>query len=951
LRIKNLGGSGLNDLTCSPNSLQTMRAQKLVYATLLIMRNFLPKSLIALLSLPSLAVAQYYQISTIAGSGKLQFNGAGGPATSARLVQPQFVVADAAGNVVVSDSYFSQVFSVAPNGTIKVVAGTGTAGFSGGGGPATAAQLDSPAGLVLDSSGNLYIADQGNNRVRRVTPAGIITSIAGNGNPGVSGDGGPATTATVGQPQCLAFDTAGNLYISQPNDNVVRVMSPDGKINTFAGNGKPGFGGDGGRAVNAMFFAPTGLATEKGGSVYVVDRQNDRVRKIDPQGVITTVAGIGKFGFTGDGGLATSATLSSPVGVALASDGTLYISDTNNNRIRAVSPSSGIIKTVAGGGTSFLDGSASLANLELPFGISIDRQDNLLMGLFAGRQVRRMTPAGAISSIAGLQPAVSAGDNIPAASAPLLDPWGVTLDAAGNVYIADYTDSRIREVSPAGAIGTFAGNGLLAISADGTPATLFGIPRGVAFDKLGNLYATSGTVLAVYRITPNGILTRVAGGGPGFSGASGTALSAALRSAYSLSFDPSGNFYISETTANRIWRVNPAGAMTVFAGTGQPGYSGDGGAATNAVLTYPYQVAFDAGGSAYIADSGNHCVRKVSPDGTITTIAGTGILGISGDGGPAASAQLSSATGLAFDASGNLYLGDGARVRRIDASTGIISTIAGTGQFGFSGDGGLATNATLSGVLYLFVDSSGSIYLTDQGNFRIRKLTPAQIVPERVVNGATLISGAVAPGEVAIIYGGGFGPAGGVGPELDSSGRVANQLGGTQVMFDGVAAPILFADDTQVKLVVPYEVAGQVSTQIQAILQGKPTNTITVPVTDSSPGVFAIANGDLTPNSISNPAAAGSTLVLYGTGEGVTSPASVDGALNDSVLPTPILPVSVQIGGQNAPVVYAGAAQGLVAGMLEVDVQIPQGLTGSLPLQLTIGDASTPAGLTVYVSP
>jgi uncharacterized protein (TIGR03437 family) len=913
------------------------------------MRNFLLKSLIVVLGLPSLALAQFYQISTIAGSGRLQFGGAGGPGTSAQLVLPQFVVVDTAGNVLVSDAYYSQVFSIAPNGTIKVIAGTGTAGFSGGGGPAISAQLNAPAGLALDSAGNLYIADQGNNRVRKVTPAGIITSIAGNGNPGVSGDGGLATAAAIGAAQHLAFDTAGNLYISQPNDNVVRVISPAGTINTFAGNGKPGFAGDGGPAVNAMFSEPDGLGVDGVGNVYVADRQNDRIRKINPQGTITTVAGSPKQGFSGDGGPATSATLSEPESVALASDGTLYIADTNNFRIRTVNLTTGIIRTVAGGGTSYLDGAASQAELEFPFGISFDSQGNLIMALIYGRQVRKLTPTGFVSSIAGLPPGATGGDNIPATSATLLEPWGVILDAPGNVYIADFVDNRIRMVSPSGTIGTFAGNGTFALPKDGNPATQFGGPRNLAFDKPGNLYSSSAVIAGVEKIAPNGNATRFAGGGTGLAGASGNALTAAFRNPWGGVFDPAGNFYIADTTAHRIWRVDSAGIITNFAGTGQPGYSGDGGPATAATMYDPYQLVSDAGGSIYIADSGNHCIRKVSPTGTITTIAGNGTFGFSGDGGPATNAQLRNPTGVAFDGSGNLYIGDGVRIRKVDVSTGIISTIAGNGQAGFSGDGGLATNATLNGVLYLFVDSSGSVYFTDQLNYRIRKLTPAQIVPEGVANGATLRTGAVAPGEIVTIYGAGFGPANGAGLQLDSSGRVGTQLGGTQVMFDGIAAPILFANNSQVNLVVPYEVAGQASTQVQAMLQGKPTNTIALPVTDSSPGVFAIVNQDLSVNSASNPAGAGSTLVLYGTGEGVTNPASLDGAVNSSVFPKPQLPVSVQIGGQNAQLVYAGAGPGFVAGVLQVNAQIPTGVTGSVPLQLKIGNASTV--VTVYVKP
>jgi uncharacterized protein (TIGR03437 family) len=909
------------------------------------------KRLMIVLGIPSLAMAQFYTISTIAGSGKLQFSGAGALATSVQLVEPEFVAADTAGNVFVSDAYYHQVFSIAANGTIKLVAGTGTAGFSGDGGQAASAQLNSPSGLAADSAGDLYIADTGNSRVRRVTPGGIITTIAGNGQTGLSGDGGKATSAALGGAFGLALDTAGNLYISQGTQNVVRVMNAAGAINAFAGNGKVGFGGDGGQAANAMFFEPDGLAVDGAGNVYVADRYNNRIRRINPQGVISTVAGSAKSGRSGDGGQATLATLYGPVGVAVAPDGTLYIADTLNFLIRAVNLTSGIIRAAAGGGNSFLDGPASAALLEDPYGLAVDNQGNVIVALFRGRQVRRLTPQGAISSIAGLLPSASGGDNVPATSATLLYPWGVALDPAGNVYIGDYLDNRIRKVTPAGTIGTFAGNGIFAISPDGSPATQFGSPRDVAFDKLGNLYATSGVGGVVERIAPNTNLTRVAGGGPGFAGASGSALSSMLLSPFGITFDASGSFYFSDTDANRIWRVDTSGLMTAFAGTGQPGYSGDGGAATEGMLYYPYQIASDASASIYVADLGNHSIRKILPGGAITTVAGNGSAGATGDGGPATSAQLGSPTGVALDASGNLYIADGARIRKVDASTGFISTVAGTGQFGFSGDGGLATNATLNSVLYLFADSSGNIYFSDQGNYRVRKLTPAQIVPEGVANGATLRTGAVAPGEIVTIFGAGFGPAAGAGLALDSSGRVATQLGGTKVLFDGIAAPILFANNSQVNLVVPYEVAGHASTQVQAIIQGKPSNTIAVPVTDSSPGVFAIANSDLSVNSASNPAAAGSTLVLYGTGEGVTIPASLDGAVNSSVFPAPQLPVSVQVGGQAAQLAYAGAGPGFVAGVLQVNVQIPKGLTGSLPLQLKIGNATTPSGLTVYAHP
>jgi len=281
---------------------------------------------------------------------------------------------------------------------------------------------------------------------------------------------------------------------------------------------------------------------DSAGNLYIADRQNDRIRKVNPQGVITTVAGSAKSGFSGDPGPATSAALTAPESLAVAPDGTLYIADSDNFLIRAVNPASGVIRTVAGGGTSFLDGPALQASLELPWGLAIDSQGNLLMALFKGRQVRRMTPQGIITSIAGQAPAVAGGDNIAAKFAPLLYPWSTALDTAGNVFIADWVDNRIRKVSTSGTITTFAGNGIFALPPDGSPATQFGGPRGLAFDNGGNLYATSGAGSVVEKIAPNGTASRVAGGGPGITGASGIARNAVLRAPFSIAFDPSVNY-------------------------------------------------------------------------------------------------------------------------------------------------------------------------------------------------------------------------------------------------------------------------------------------------------------------------------------------------------------------------------------------------------------------------
>src|ERR1019366_9067608 len=260
--------------------------------------------------------------------------------------------------------------------------------------------------------------------------------------------------------------------------------------------------------------------------------------------------------------------------------------------------------------------------------------------------------------------------------------------------------------------------------------------------------------------------------------------------------------------------------------------------------------------------------------------------------------------------------------------------------------------SAVNGPQNIAVDGSGNVYFSDENNLRVRKLTPAQIVAEGVTNSATAKAGGVSPGEIITIWAGpgvSVGPATPVGLQLDASGRVATNLGGTAVTFDGTPAPFTYVSSGQINAVVPYEVAGQASTQLQVTFQGKPTNTVVLPVVASAPGVFAITNQDGSVNTPSNPAPPGGVLVLYGTGEGQTIPAGVDGNVNNTVFPKPVQLVSVTLGGQGAQILYAGAGPGFVAGVLQVDLQIPPGVSGTVPLQLIVGTGSTPAGLTVTV--
>jgi len=673
------------------------------------------------LLLSGVGLAQQYVISTVAG-------GAPPPtpiaAVNASIGRPFGVSSDAAGNV-----YFTSlhcVFKLGPSGILTRVAGNGRPGYSGDGGSATGAQLNYPEGVAVDNAGNLYIADLSNSRVRKVSSDGIVTTVAGNGAFGYSGDGGPATSAQLNYPSGVAVDSAGNLYIGDSNNSRVRKVSGNGIITTVAGNGTPsGYSGDGGPATSAQLgYLGLGVAVDGVGNLYIADSSNSRVREVSSSGIITTLAGTGTGGYSGDGGPATGAQLSYPSGVAVDSTGNLYISDTGNFLVRKVSPG-GIIVTVASGAGNGGDGGAATSASFIPYGVAIDSGANLYIADGQDNSVRRVSSDGIITTVAGNRNRGSySGDDGPATSAPLATPNGVTVGNGGDIYIADIENARVRKVSPSGIITTVAGGGNGGLG-DGGPATsaFLGGPTGVAVDSTGNLYIADDGNSRVRKVLPSGIISTVAGGGNGGDG--GPATSAQLFP-WSVAVDSGGSLYISDSINNRVREVSSSGIITTVAGSGTSGYSGDGGPASNAQLASPTGVAVDSVGNLYIADQYNFRIRKVSPGGVITTVAGTGALGYSGDGGPATSAQLYLPAGVAVDSGGNLYIADqhNSRVRKVSPS-GIITTIAGNGTSGYSGDGGPATSAQLYSPSGVAVDSTGDIYVSDSEENAVRLLQPS----------------------------------------------------------------------------------------------------------------------------------------------------------------------------------------------------------------------------------
>jgi sugar lactone lactonase YvrE len=695
-------------------------------------------------------------ITTIAGGGV----GDGNPATNAMLSQPVSVAIDSAGNLYIDDPDNLRVRKVDTSGVITTVAGNGTSGFSVDGVPATnTGFFYAPGGVAVNSTGNLYIIDGW--RIRMVDESGVISTVAGNGAQGYAGDGGLATNAELNEPEGVAVDNAGNLYIADYASCRIRKVDISGVITTVAGNGSGVFSGDGGPATSAELNAPESVAVDSVGNLYIADFGNNRIRKVDTSGIITTVAGNGVQGYSGDGGAATAAELNDPIGVAVDSAGNIYISDFGNNRIRKVD-TSGVITTLAGNGTYGFSGDggpATSAKFDISVGLAVDSAGNLYIADEDNNRVRKVDAFGVITTVAGNGTEGYSGDGGLAINATLFEPKDVALDSAGNIFIADAGNNRIRKVATSGVITTFTGNGTQGYSGDGglaTSAELSG-PCSVAVDSMGNLYIADTSNHRIRKVDTSGTITNVAGNGTeGYSGDGGLATSAELSGLCSVAVDSAGNIYIADCGNNRIRKVDISGVITTVAGNGTEGYSGDGGPAASAELSGPVGVAVDSAGNLYIADEGNNCIRQVETSGAITTVAGNGTYGFSGDGGLATNAELNEPEGVAVDNAGNLYIADYAscRIRKVDIS-GVITTVAGNGDCGFSGDGGLATSAEIGFLGGVAVDGAGNLYMAIYGDYftlhkndyRIRKVvfsgTATQVLVETAPDG----SGTVVPAQ------------------------------------------------------------------------------------------------------------------------------------------------------------------------------------------------------------
>lgn len=601
------------------------------------------------------------------------------------------------------------------------VAGLGPGSADGKG---SAAQFNSPTGVAVDGNGNAYVADRANYTIRKVSPDGVVTTFAGTAGVGLSSTDGIGAAAKFYSPDDVALDSSGNVYVG--DYYAIRKVTPDAVVTTLAGaDGIPGNVDGTGDA--ARFGLAGGVAVDSSGNVYVADAPNNEIRKVTPDGVVTTFAGSSTAGSAD--GTGAAAQFNTPDGVAVDDADNIYVADRGNNTIRKVTPD-GQVTTFAGsvGPTGpipgFVNGNGAAAQFNNPVGIAVGPDGNVYVSDGSNYAIRKITPTADVTTLAGGQSGTADGTGT---AARFGFPSRLKAGANGNLYVADNVNNTIRIVTPDGVVTTLAGanDGPGAVDGSGSAAR-FNAPQFPALDSNGNVVVGDVLNNTIRRITPTGVVTTVAGS-PGLSGsADGTGSAARFNQPRGVAVDASDNIYAVDSGNYTIRKITPDGVVTTLAGS--PGLSGSAdGMGSAARFNQARGLAIDPAGHLYVGDTNNNTVRKITPDGVVSTFAGAAGQSGSSDGSGTA-ARFSFPRGVAVDASGNVYVADSgnATIRMITPS-GDVTTIAGTAGSMGSGDG-TGTAAQFEFPVGLTVDGSGNVFVGDSNANTVRKITPAGMV-------------------------------------------------------------------------------------------------------------------------------------------------------------------------------------------------------------------------------
>lgn len=633
-------------------------------------------------------------VTTLAGPYFQVTYGSGSPAT---FSAPTGVAVDAAGNVYVADQGNNLIRKISPPyGIVTTLAGSGQAGSANGTG--ANASFNKPWGVAADAAGNVYVADYGNNLIRMISPAGVVSTLAGSGQAGSAN--GTGTAAYFNLPSGVAVDALGNVYVADHGNNMIRKISSSGVVSTLAGS----------------FNRPTGVAVDTAGNVYVVDQGSESIRLISPAGVVSTLAGSGQAGSANGTGIAASFT--TPYGLAVDAEGNVYVADEGNQLIRKISPA-GVVSTLAGGGTGdSANGAGTAAAFHNPFGVAVDAAGNVYVADFSSNMIRKIDTYGVVSTLAGTGTPGAANSHFPSNDL-YIGAGGLALDNVGNVYVADYGNNSIDIVSATGTVNLLAGY-LIPGSANGTgEAASFDRPYGVALDTLGNILVADSGNNMIREISPLGAVTTFAGSGQ-IGNQNNTSTNATFHGPSGVAVGARGFVYVADAGNNMIRQITSFGFVTTLAGYGLPG-SVDG-TGTSAYFNNPTGVAVDTAGNVYVADAGNNLIRKISPMGVVTTFAGSG--GKGSNNGTGTIASFNNPHGVALDAAGNVYVADAGnnQIRKISPA-GVVTTLAGSAIGAAGAANGAGYAATFNEPIGLAVDAEGTVYVADYANNLIRKIT------------------------------------------------------------------------------------------------------------------------------------------------------------------------------------------------------------------------------------